>query len=100
MAFHIGKTLSSFIARDVRREILVVNIDELDSGYIVAKVRTTNVLYLSKRLTAEKQFGEAERVPIEGMWNWTGQSWGGLPDGTSVVDHIQSSPDNDRETVG
>ena len=99
-SFHSGKPLSRFIARDVRREILVVNIDEIESGYILAKVRTNNLLYLSKQLTAEKQFGEAEQIPIEGIWNWTGQSWGGLPDGTSIVDHIQSSTDNDGETVG
>lgn len=99
-SFHSGKPLSRFIARDVRREILIVNIDEIESGFIVAKVRTNNLLYLSKQLAAEKRFGEAKRIPIEGMWNWTGQSWGGLPDGTSIVDHIQSSAANDGETVG
>lgn len=98
-SFHSGKPLSRFIARDVRREILVVNIDEIESGFIVAMVRTNNLLYRSKQLTTEKPFDEPERIPIEGMWSWTGQSWGGLPDGTSIVDHIQSSLDNDCETV-
>ena len=99
-SFHSGKPLSRFIARDVRREILVVNIDEIEAGFVVAKVRTNNLLYLSKRLTAEKQFGNSERIAIEGMWTWTGQQLGGLPDGTSIVDHVQSSNTNRDETVG
>lgn len=93
VAFELDEPLSQFIARDVRREILVINIDEIESGFIVAQARTNNLLYLSKNLTDKSEFGDPERMPIEDMWKWTGQSWGGLPDGTSIVDHIQSDGD-------
>lgn len=99
-AFESGEPMSRFIAREVRREILVINIDEIESGSIVVRTRTNNVLYLSKNLTGKSEFGDPERVPIENVWNWTGQSWGGLPDGTSIVDHMQSdaeSPQNNGQ---
>ncbi|MEM7455586.1 MAG: hypothetical protein AAF456_14630 [Planctomycetota bacterium] len=86
-AFETGKPISRFIARDVRREILVVNIDELSSGFIIARTRTSNLFYLSKKLTEMREFGKPERISIEDIWNWTGQSWGGLPDGTSIVEN-------------
>ena len=93
-AFKTGEPLSRFVARDVRREILVINIDEIESGNITAKIRTNNLLYLSKNLTGESEFGEPQRMPIKEIWNWTGQSWGGLPDGTSIVDHVESNAHN------
>lgn len=46
-----------------------------------------NVLYLSRRLIAKPEFGAPMEMQIEKMWEWTGKSWGGLPDGTSIVDH-------------
>lgn len=85
---------------DVRREILVVNIDEIETGFVVAKVRTNNLLYLSQRLSAENQFGNAERIRIDEMWTWTGKPWGGLPDGKSIVDHLQSTSELHDKTVG
>ena len=69
--FREGKVLSRMIARDVRR------------------VRTTNVLYLSKGLAPEPEFEPARELHIDQMWHWTGKSWGGLPDGTSIVDGLR-----------
>ena len=34
----------------------------------------------------EPEFEPPRELRIEKMWDWTGQSWGGLPDGTSLVD--------------
>ena len=96
-AFESSEPLSRFIARDVRREILVINIDEIDSGFIVAQSKTDNLLYLSKNLSEKSNFGEPERIAIENMWNWSGESWGGLADGTSIVDHIQSDANNPQK---
>jgi hypothetical protein len=45
--FREGRTLSRFIARDVRREILIVSAARLEEGIITGRVRTTNVLYVS-----------------------------------------------------
>jgi len=86
--FREGRTLSRFIARDVRREILIVSTARIDQGIIWCRVRTTNVLYCSHGLIPQPEFEPPRELRIEEMWNWTGQSWGGLPDGTSIVDHL------------
>jgi hypothetical protein len=44
------------------------------------------VLYLSKGLAPEPAFEPARELHIDQMWHWTGKIWGGLPDGTSIVD--------------
>jgi hypothetical protein len=89
--FREGSTLSRFIACDVRREILIISASRIDEGIITARVRTTNVLYLSKGLIPPSEFDPAREMQINEMWKWTGQSWGGLPDGTSIVDHLRGS---------
>lgn len=82
-----GKLLSRFIARDIRRDILVVSAARVDEGLVTVRVRTTNVLYLAKGLTEEPQFALEVEIPIKDLWHWSGESWGGLPDGTSIADH-------------
>jgi hypothetical protein len=86
--FREGRTLSRFIARDVRREILIVSAAQLEEGFITGRVRTTNVLYVSKGLAPQPEFELPRELQIKEMWNWTGKSWGGLRDGTSIVDHV------------
>lgn len=86
-----GGTLSRFIAKDVRREVLVVSTDELGDGIITVQIRTTNILYRSADLVAAEQFGDAVRIPISTLWKWTGKPWGGLADGTSIVAHLNPS---------
>jgi hypothetical protein len=87
-SFREGRTLSRFIARDVRREILIVSAARIEEGIITGRVRTTNVLYLSKGLVPQPEFEPPRELRIREMWDWTGKSWGGLPDGTSIVDHL------------
>jgi len=86
--FQEGKTLSQFIARDVRRDILIVSAARIDEGIITGHVRTTNVLYASRGLAPQPEFEPAKELHINEIWHWTGQSWGGLPDATSIVDHL------------
>ncbi len=86
-AFTDGRVLSRFIAKDVQREVRIVGVDEIDSGFVIAQIRTTNILYLSHKLTQQEPFGPPERLSLDDIWNWTGQSWGGLPDGTSIADN-------------
>ena len=90
--FREGRVVSQFIAPDVRREILVVSADRIDEGIITGRVRTTNVLYTSKGLMAQPEFEEARELRMDEMWRWTGKSWGGLPDGTSIVDQPHGRP--------
>ena len=92
-----GRVVSQFIARDVRRDILVVSAARIDEGLITGRVRTTNVLYLSKGLVPQSDFEEARELRIDEMWRWTGKGWGGLADGTSIVDHLRG---RQSETAG
>ncbi len=80
-----GRTVSRFIATDVRREILVVSASKIDEGIITGRVRTTNVLYVFSGMVPEPEFEPARDLRINEMWHWTGKSWGGLPDGTSLA---------------
>ncbi len=86
--FPEGKIVSRLIACDIRRDILVVSAARIDEGIIRGRVRTTNLLYRSKGFVPEPEFEEARELRIDDMWHWTGKRWGGLPDGTSIVDHL------------
>lgn len=87
--FREGRTLSRFIARDVRREILIVSAARLDEGYITVRVRTVNVLYVSKGLIPEPEFEAPSEMRFDEVWKWSGKNWGGLPDGTSIVENLR-----------
>jgi hypothetical protein len=89
--FREGKTLSRFIACDVRRDILIVSAARFDDEIIIGQVRTTNVLYLSRGLIPQPEFEPTRELRIQDMWNWTGHSWGGLADGTSIVDRARGT---------
>lgn len=80
-----GRTLTRFITKDVRREILIVSAANVEEGTISGRVRTTNLLYVAGGLVPEPEFEPARELRINGMWHWTGKSWGGLPDGTSLA---------------
>lgn len=81
-----GTKLCRFIARDVRREVIVDSSAELKEGYITVRMRTTNVLYTARGLATEESFGPSQRIAIAALWKWSGKSWGGMADGTSLVD--------------
>lgn len=86
-----GATISRFIARDVRRDILVISTARIDQGLITGRVRTCNVLYVAHGVTGEPPFGPPTELQIDEMWHWTGQSWCGLPDGTSIADDLHKT---------
>ena len=67
--FREGRVVSKFIARDVRRDIVVVSAARIDEGFITGRVRTTNVLYLSKGLIPESKFEEARELRV--AWRTT-----------------------------
>lgn len=92
--FREGRTISQFIARDVRRDILITSAARIDEGIITGRVRTANVLYFARGLAHQPEFEPPQELRIEKMWHWTGQSWGGLPEGTSIVDHLRESSDS------
>ncbi len=87
--FKPGETLSQFIAKDVVRVVEVISAERIEEGIITGRVRTTNLLY-QIRLGVESDFGPPQQLRIDEIWQWSGQSWGGLADGTSLVDPEQS----------
>jgi len=88
--FREGCVLSRFIARDIRRDVMILSAHDIDDGFITARIRTTNVMYLSRGVVPSLAFGPPERIAIDKLWVWSGQTWGGLPDGTSIVDETDS----------
>jgi hypothetical protein len=72
-----GTVLSRFIALDVRREILVVDGSRIEDGYITARVRTWNLMYVARGLASKPEFGPVEVLQLDRAWHWTGESWGG-----------------------
>lgn len=93
-----GKILLRFIARDIRREILIVSAARIDEGIITGRVRTGNVLYISKGLVSQPEFEPVRELHVKEMWKWPGQGWGGLPDGTSIADRSkQKGSDSSQE---
>ena len=89
--FREGITLSRFIACDVRRDIRIVSVAKIEEGIITGQVRTTNVLYLSKGLIPQPEYETPREIRIDDMWRWTGQRWGGLPNGKSIVEQFDGS---------
>jgi hypothetical protein len=51
----------------------------------------TNLLYVHHGLTPVPEFETPKELRIEQMWDWTGQPWGGLPDGTSIGNPLHNS---------
>lgn len=83
--YSVGSTHSRFIARDVKREIQIVENSRLSEGYITVKIKTSNLLYEAGGLVSKSEFGPPTEVAIDELWQWKGHSWGGLPDKTSIV---------------
>jgi len=77
--------MSRFVARDVRRDVEIIATDRLDQGFIIARIRTVNILYQMSGLLPEPDFEPPRETGIADLWHWSGQSWGGLSDGTSLV---------------
>ncbi len=87
-----GRTISRFIACDIRRDILIVSSSRVADEIITCRVRTTNVLYLYSGLIPEPEFEPAIELRLDELWHWTGKRWGGLSDGTSIVDRPVADP--------
>jgi hypothetical protein len=75
--FRAGRTLTRFIAKDVRRDIEIINASEIADGFLTVRIRTWNVLYAIKHIATIPDFSEPRRVKIQDMWHWKGPSCGG-----------------------
>ena len=75
--YQAGAKVVHFVAKDIRREVEVVDASEVDAGYITVRSRTFNVLYVIKGIDSMPGFDEPRRVMIDTLWDWKGAPWGG-----------------------
>ena len=75
--YRVGQVVTQFIARDIRREVEVVDVSEIENGLISGRTKTWNVLYAIRGIQKEPQFGEIRQLEIKRLWCWKGESWGG-----------------------
>ena len=92
-----GRTLTKSIARDVRRDVRIVSADRIASGFITCKsIGTSNVLSVSSGLVGEVELESPQKIHIDNLWDWTGQTWGGLSDGTSLASRLRKKSASSR----
>lgn len=84
IAYRRGKSYTRFIAPDIKREVEIVDTRRVADGIVTARTRTWNLLYqISFETYREPPFGPEREIPIEALWYWGGESWGGsVPKGT------------------
>jgi hypothetical protein len=76
-----GRVVTRFLVPDVRRDVEVIEVSQIEAGLISARVRTWNVLYAIRGIAPEPPFGAVEKVEIKKLWLWAGEPWGGpVPD--------------------
>jgi hypothetical protein len=49
-----------------------------------------------RQYRGEPEFESPRELRIDEIWQWTGRRWGGLPDGTSIADHLSESEPLDK----
>lgn len=64
-----GAELTRFVAKDVRKDVLVVDVSRLDEDRLVVRTRTWNVLYVSKDLATVPPYGDPIEVGIDDLWS-------------------------------
>jgi hypothetical protein len=72
-----GRVVTGFVAKDIRRDVLVIDASRIDAGVITVRVRTWNVLYVGHGLAAVPPFGDVQTVELHTLWAWAGAPWGG-----------------------
>jgi hypothetical protein len=89
-----GRVVTRFVAKDVRRDVEVVDAAQIDAGIIRARVRTWNVLYAVKGLAPVPAFGDVRTVEIRNLWVWSGAPWGGpVPEETPQTAELGAAAD-------
>lgn len=75
--FKKGSRLTRFLVPDIRRDVEVVDVSEVESGFLTARVRTWNVLHVTRGFATIPEYGPPRRLAIDDLWQWDGASWGG-----------------------
>ncbi|MEM6553618.1 MAG: hypothetical protein AAF750_15990 [Planctomycetota bacterium] len=69
--FRTGAELTSWLAPDLRRDVLVVDNSELAAGIVTVRMRTCCVYTAAKRSLGPPPFGDAMRVKVDVIWRRT-----------------------------
>lgn len=67
--YYRGARLSRFIAPDVRRDVEIIDDSESADGYVVARIRTWNVLHAARAGDAPLAPFETRGVAIGLLWS-------------------------------
>ncbi|HVV99083.1 MAG TPA: hypothetical protein VHB77_02015, partial [Planctomycetaceae bacterium] len=96
LTYRPGRIIRRFLARDIRREVEVVDVSRIESGVISARIRTWNLLYAARKLVPQPPFGEVREVEIRNLWQWTGETWGGpVPDSSKEPPYVDPHRQSD-----
>ena len=66
--YAVGARLSEFVGMDIRRDVEIVDASEVDAGYVTARVRTFNVLYVAHGHAVAPELEPPRRVAIAELW--------------------------------
>lgn len=93
--YRAGATLTRFVAKDIRRDVEVVDATDLEIGFIAVRVRTWNVFYVANGRAAKPDFSPPQWISLYRLWAWKGAQWGGpVPAAAEVgLAHYGPSPD-------
>lgn len=72
-----GRVITKFLAPDIRRDIEVVDVSQIDAGIISARIRTWNVLYAYRRNSPPPPYEDIREVNIKDLGEWKCESQGG-----------------------
>ena len=67
-----SRTFSQFVAIDIRRDVEVVDTSRLDDGMLTVRIRTWNVLHVTKGIAPQPAFSDLRDVAVTDLWKWSG----------------------------
>jgi hypothetical protein len=84
--YRTGGSITKFIARDIRREVEVLDASRIADGVLLVRICTWNVLYADRGIVPKPSMGAARWVRLDEIWNWSGEAWGGpVPPGADAT---------------
>lgn len=68
--YALGRELSRFVERDVRRDVLIIGNERISEGIVRCRQRNYNLLYMSKlKIKAKPEYDtEVREVHVRNLW--------------------------------
>jgi hypothetical protein len=67
-ALQTGQSITCFIAKDVRRDVEVVDASRACAGVLSVRTRTWNVWYATREIESQLPFGDVREVAVPELW--------------------------------